>query len=259
MECGVGDLLKRHFLMCVSSTPMPPPIRTRHLPPVTESMSRRKNERMNSGYVRWSTHPLLHLFLGHRRNGERGNLFLQTTGLHAWSEVGPSILHHTLVAKVSSDLFPHPLSHPSSMRSKILSRPRRPPPSSHRSLRPILHFNHSVSLKFPYCFVYTISLTFLFSFLFHCIICSACVRILYHISWHQKKIIIKFVSKPMLCASILEWSVYTVYTTNESVMIQISCCVSSIRFLTGNCIIRCWSLVYVTECSNQGIPHSFRP
>ena len=39
------------------------------------------------------------------------------------------------------------------------------------------------------------------------------------------------------CASILVWSIHTVYTTNESVTIQISCCVSSIRFLAGNCII----------------------
>jgi len=41
MECGVGDL-KRHFLMCMSSTSMPPPTRTRHLQLVTESMSKRK-------------------------------------------------------------------------------------------------------------------------------------------------------------------------------------------------------------------------
>ena len=71
-------------------------------------------------------------FLGHRRNGERGNLFLQTAGLHACSDVGSSILHHILVAKVSSDLFPLPFRHPSSTRSKILLRPSRPPPSSHR-------------------------------------------------------------------------------------------------------------------------------
>ena len=51
MECGVGDL-KKHFLMCVSSTPMPPLTRTRHLLPVTESMRRRKNELMNRGYAR---------------------------------------------------------------------------------------------------------------------------------------------------------------------------------------------------------------
>ena len=48
--------------MCVSSTPTPPLTRTRHLPPVTESMRRRKNELMNRGYARWSTLLLPHLF-----------------------------------------------------------------------------------------------------------------------------------------------------------------------------------------------------
>ena len=57
MECGVGDIL-----MCVSSTPTHPLTRTRRLPPVTESMRRRKNELMSRGYVRWSTHLFLQLF-----------------------------------------------------------------------------------------------------------------------------------------------------------------------------------------------------
>ena len=97
MESGVGDL-KRHFLMCESSTPMPPLTRTRRLPPVTENMRRRKNEPMNRGYARWSTRLLLHLFSRPQEEwpGERGNLFLQTPGLHACSEVGSSIYCTTL-------------------------------------------------------------------------------------------------------------------------------------------------------------------
>ena len=78
-ECGVGDL-KRHFLMCESSTPTPPLTRTRHLPPATESMRRRKNEFMNRGYVKWSTRLLLHLFSRPQEEwGER-----QPVSTNAW-------------------------------------------------------------------------------------------------------------------------------------------------------------------------------
>ena len=163
----MGDL--KRPLMCESSTPTPPLTRTRHFPPVTESMRRRKNEPMNRGYTRGGAFVFCSTcFLGHRRSGERGNPFLQATGLHACSEVGSSILHHTLVAKVSSDFFPHPFSHPSPTRSKILSRPSRPPPSSHRPCHPILHQirNLFVSPKFPFGFVYTLSPTLHFSLFF---------------------------------------------------------------------------------------------
>ena len=55
-NCG---RFEKYFLMCVSSTLMPPPTRTRRLLPVTESMRRRKNELMNR---RYATRLLLHLF-----------------------------------------------------------------------------------------------------------------------------------------------------------------------------------------------------
>ena len=78
-ECGVGDL-KRHFLLCESSTATPPLTRTRHLPPATESMRRRKNEFMNRGYVKWSTGLLLHLFS--RPQEEWGERLL--VSINAW-------------------------------------------------------------------------------------------------------------------------------------------------------------------------------
>ena len=72
---GGGDL-KRPFLMYESSTPTPPPIRTRHLLPATESMKERKNEHTNREYVRWSTHLLLLLFSRPQEEwGERQPVF----------------------------------------------------------------------------------------------------------------------------------------------------------------------------------------
>ena len=87
-------------------------------------------------------------FFGHRRNGERGNLFLQTSDFDPHSEVGSSI-------QVSSDLLPYLLSHPIPMRSKIFSTSCCPLPSSNRPrhhwvpyhsrlLNPLFH------LKFPF-------------------------------------------------------------------------------------------------------------
>ena len=49
-----------------------------------------------------------------------------------------------------------------------------------------IFFLSTFSLKFPYCFVYTISLTFLFSFLFCCITCSACVWIIIYWQWRPE-------------------------------------------------------------------------
>ena len=72
------------------------------------------------------------VFFGHRRNGERGNLFLQTSGFNARSEVGLLIQHHTLLAEVPIDLLPYSLSHTIPARSKIFSTSCCPLPSSNR-------------------------------------------------------------------------------------------------------------------------------
>ena len=50
-ECGVGDS-RRLTLMYGSSTPTPPPTRTRHLPPAIESTRGRKREPMTKEYVK---------------------------------------------------------------------------------------------------------------------------------------------------------------------------------------------------------------
>ena len=95
-------------------------------------------------------------FFGHRRNGERGNLFLQTSGFHARSEVGSAIQYHTLLAEVPIDLLPYSLSHTIPKRSKIFSTLCCPLPSSSRPrhhwvsyhtrlLNPLFHL-----LKFPF-------------------------------------------------------------------------------------------------------------
>ena len=99
-------------------------------------------------------------FFGHRRNGERGNLFLQTSGFHARSEVGSLILHHTLLAEVPIDLLPYSLSHTIPTRSKIFSTSCCPLPSSNRPchhwvpyhtrlLNPLFHLK--VSFFYLFC------------------------------------------------------------------------------------------------------------
>ena len=125
-------MMEKTFLMYESSTPTPPPTGIRHLPPATESTRGKRNEhthrRYSSGaFVLHST-----CFFSHRRNGERGNLFLQTSGFHARSEVGSLILHHTLLAEVPIDLLPYSLSHTIPTRSKIFSTSCCPLPSSNR-------------------------------------------------------------------------------------------------------------------------------
>ena len=100
--------------------------------------------------------------------GREATCFYKLPGLHACSEVGSSILRHTLVAEVSSDLFPHPFSYPSLTRSKILSRSSRPPPSSlaitETHITPEF-FNLFVSPMFPFLFcIYNITHFTLLSF-----------------------------------------------------------------------------------------------
>ena len=75
-------------------------------------MSIRTEDTRSGAFVLHST-----CFFGHRRNGERGNLFLQTSGFHARSEVGSLIQHHTLLAEMLIDLLPFLLSHTMRARS----------------------------------------------------------------------------------------------------------------------------------------------
>ena len=116
-ECGVGDLRR-----CTGLQP-PRPLQqesdTFLLYRKHERGSIRTEDTRSGAFVLHST-----CFFGHRRNGERGNLLLQTSGFDAHSDVGSSM-------QVPSDL-PYLLSHPIPMRSKIFSRSCCPLPSSNR-------------------------------------------------------------------------------------------------------------------------------
>ena len=83
-ECGVGDL-RRHFLMYESSIPRPHQQEsdTRLLQKTREGKetSIRTEDTRSGAFVFHST-----CLFGHMRNGERGNLFLPTSGFNARSE-----------------------------------------------------------------------------------------------------------------------------------------------------------------------------
>ena len=77
--------------------------------------------------------------------------------LYAHSEMGLFIQYHTLIAKVSSDLFPNLIGDSSPTRSKVLSRQSHPPPSNNRPRHHrVLHYTIPLNLfyfSFPFYFV----------------------------------------------------------------------------------------------------------
>ena len=84
----------------------------------TESMNRLRSVHMNNGFERLNTLPSR--ALRYWWSSQRGQHFLQETGLHARLQVEPHLQQHSMLATLPSIVLPPPILHSGYQRCQII-------------------------------------------------------------------------------------------------------------------------------------------